>query len=116
MPYSLVSIVGLGINYATKQLFVTRNGTLMGTLGKKLRNLMHLHPTVGINKVDNKCRVNFGQKPFEFDLVSYLNQLDTDEQIAARWPQKLYSQVSKCHLQLDHVSKCHFTRPPLTCI
>jgi hypothetical protein len=92
-PWSCGDTLGLGINYATKQLFITRNGTLMGTLGKKLRNLMHLHPTVGINKVDNKCRVNFGQKPFEFDLVSYLNQLDTDEKIAARWPQKLYSQV-----------------------
>lgn len=92
---TLLSVVGLGINYATKQLFITRNGTLMGTLGKKLRNLMHLHATIGINYLDNKCRVNFGQKPFEFNLENYLKQLDADENIAAKWPQKLYSQISK---------------------
>ena len=93
--YSL-QLVGLGVNYATKEIFVTRNGTLLGTMGSKIRNLMHMYPTVGIKRVDNKCRVNFGQRPFEFDIMNYLQKIDKDDNIKSKWPFKLYSQVSKC--------------------
>ncbi len=87
-------VVGLGINYATKELFVTKNGALLGTMGSKVRNLVHLYPTVGIKRLDNKCRVNFGQRPFEFDIVHYLQELDKDEKIKLKWPFKLYSEIS----------------------
>ena len=91
-----LQLVGLGVNYATKEIFVTRNGTLLGTMGSKIRNLMHMYPTVGIKRVDNKCRVNFGQRPFEFDIMNYLQKIDKDDNIKSKWPFKLYSQVSKC--------------------
>lgn len=92
-------VVGLGINYATKELFVTKNGVLLGIAGSRIRNLMHMHPTVGVKRVNNKCRVNFGQRPFEFDIVHYLQELDKEDKIKSKWPFKLYSQISKIILR-----------------
>jgi hypothetical protein len=86
--------VGLGVNYATKEIFVTKNGTLLGTLISRVRNLLHMHPTVGIKRFDNKCRVNFGQRPFEFDIVHYLQEIDKNEAIKSKWPFKVYSEIS----------------------
>jgi hypothetical protein len=90
-------VVGLGINYARKEIFVTRNGVMLGTPTKRVRNLQHMHPTVGIRTFDNKCRVNFGQRPFEFDVVSYLRELEKEEDMITKWPLKLYSQISTCY-------------------
>lgn len=89
------AIVGLGINFAKKEIFITRNGVMLGSPAKRVRNLLHMYPTVGIRTLDNKCRVNFGEKPFEFDILNYLRELEKDEEVNSKWPFKLYSQVSK---------------------
>eukprot|EP00029_Vermamoeba_vermiformis_P011318 TRINITY_DN618_c0_g1_i2.p1 TRINITY_DN618_c0_g1~~TRINITY_DN618_c0_g1_i2.p1 ORF type:complete len:817 (-),score=281.09 TRINITY_DN618_c0_g1_i2:32-2482(-) len=85
--------IGLGINFAKKELFITRNGVMLGSPAKRVRNLLHMHPTVGIRTLDNKCRVNFGQRPFEFDILNYLRELEKDEEVNTKWPFKLYSQI-----------------------
>eukprot|EP00029_Vermamoeba_vermiformis_P010191 TRINITY_DN5303_c0_g1_i1.p1 TRINITY_DN5303_c0_g1~~TRINITY_DN5303_c0_g1_i1.p1 ORF type:complete len:782 (-),score=153.35 TRINITY_DN5303_c0_g1_i1:109-2454(-) len=92
-PWHQGDTFGLGVNYATKEIFITKNGVLLGTAGSKVRNLMHMYPTVGIKRFDNKCRVNFGQRPFEFDIVHYIQELDKDDKVKAKWPFKLYSQI-----------------------
>lgn len=103
------TLVGLGINYAKKEIFITRNGVLLGTPAKRVRNLLHMHPTIGIRSLDNKCRVNFGQRPFEFDIVNYMRELEKEEETTSKWPLKLYSQISmqsllvKCQYINDHI-------------
>jgi hypothetical protein len=85
--------IGLGINFAKKEIFITRNGVMLGSPTKRVRNLLHMHPTVGIRTLDNKCRINFGQRPFEFDILNYLRDLEKDEEVNSKWPFKLYSQI-----------------------
>jgi hypothetical protein len=85
--------IGFGINYAKKEIFLTRNGVLVSVIAKKVRNLMHMYATIGLRAIGNKCRVNFGQKPFEFDVEEYLKTLEQDPEFVKKWPMKLYSQI-----------------------
>lgn len=66
-------------------------------MASKVRNLVHMYPTVGIRRVDNKCRVNFGQRPFEFDILHYIQELDKTDAVKSKWPFKLYSEISTIH-------------------
>lgn len=67
---------------------------LVSVLAKKVRNLMHMYATIGLRAQGNKCRVNFGQTPFEFDIEYYLRNLEAEQQFTNKWPMKLYSQIS----------------------
>jgi len=67
--------VGCGLEYSTRKLFFVKNGKFLGYAfdGKALdRDMVDrgLYPTVG---VDTECPifVNFGEKPFRFDLKGF---------------------------------------------
>ena len=68
--------VGCGYNYIARSIFFTLNGTFLGTAFQDVDLSLHkdgcLYPTVGM---DSTCEIqfNFGQTPFQFNLVRYLS-------------------------------------------
>ncbi|KAG6752236.1 hypothetical protein POTOM_044457 [Populus tomentosa] len=58
--------VGAGINYASQEFFFTKNGALVGAVYKDMKGL--LFPTVAVHSQNEEIEVNFGKKPFAFDL------------------------------------------------
>ncbi|KAF5732798.1 ran-binding protein 10-like [Tripterygium wilfordii] len=61
--------VGGGINYASQEIFFTKNGTIVGTVYKDIKG--PLFPTVAVHSQNEEIEVNFGQRPFAFDLKEY---------------------------------------------
>ncbi|KAI3990893.1 hypothetical protein MKX01_026077 [Papaver californicum] len=61
--------VGGGINYASQELFFTKNGELIGTVYKDVKGA--LYPTVAVHSQNEEVNVNFGQKPFVFDVKAF---------------------------------------------
>ncbi|CAK8575272.1 unnamed protein product [Lathyrus sativus] len=67
--YTTGDIVGAGINYATQEFFFTKNGRVVGTVCKDMKG--PLFPTVAVHSQNEEVQVNFGQKPFTFDLKEF---------------------------------------------
>mmetsp|Transcript_30548 Transcript_30548/g.51156 ORF Transcript_30548/g.51156 Transcript_30548/m.51156 type:complete len:364 (+) Transcript_30548:94-1185(+) len=70
-------IIGCGFDHKKRTIFYTLNGKMLGTAFEDILEHRPLYPTVGI---DAKCsvRTNFGlNKPFAFDITSFL-QTGTD--------------------------------------
>ena len=87
-------IVGCGINFTNRSAFFTKNGVFQGidctvetsctlakliSLGIAFRDLkdISVYPSIGMKRPQAHLRVNFGQRPFTFDIdnmvkVSYL--------------------------------------------
>ncbi|CAI0433828.1 unnamed protein product [Linum tenue] len=59
-------IVGAGINYASNEFFFTKNGTMVGAVSKDIEG--PLFPTVAVHGLNEEIEVNFGQKPFAFNI------------------------------------------------
>ncbi|KAL3698051.1 hypothetical protein R1sor_012127 [Riccia sorocarpa] len=64
--------VGAGINYASQELFFTKNGKLVGTVLKEGKG--PLYPTIGLHSPSERVEVNFGQKPFVFDIEALVQE------------------------------------------
>ncbi|KAI3820124.1 hypothetical protein L1987_13982 [Smallanthus sonchifolius] len=67
--FSTGDTVGGGINYASQELFFTKNGQLVGTVEKDVKG--RLYPTVAVHSQNEEVSVNFGKDPFLFDIKSY---------------------------------------------
>ncbi|XP_076897367.1 ran-binding protein M homolog [Bidens hawaiensis] len=67
--YSTGDTVGAGINYASNTLFFTKNGEVVGTTEKDLKD--RLYPTVALHSQNEAVSVNFGKDPFVFDIKAY---------------------------------------------
>ncbi|KAI4295020.1 hypothetical protein MLD38_040710 [Melastoma candidum] len=67
--YTSGDIVGAGINYGTQEFFFTKNKVLVGTVHKDMK--MPLFPTVAVHSQNEEVHVNFGQKPFDFDIKAF---------------------------------------------
>lgn len=61
--------VGGGINYATQEIFFTKNGTLIGMVHKDVKT--PLFPTVAVHSQNEEVSVNFGKDPFRFDIKTF---------------------------------------------
>ena len=68
-------VIGCGLEYTTKRVFFVKNGEFLGYAFDVREDVMEkgLYPTVG---VDTECPlfVNFGTKPFLFDLSKFLRE------------------------------------------
>ncbi|OWM85090.1 ran-binding protein M homolog [Punica granatum] len=83
--YATGDVVGGGINYASQEFFFTKNGAVVGTVYKDMKG--PLFPTVAVHSQNEEVHVNFGQKPFDFDLKTFeaqerLKQQATIEKIS----------------------------------
>lgn len=65
-PFTVGDTVGAGINYASQEFFFTKNGKLVGTYAKDVK--CPLYPTVGLHSLNEKIEVNFGRRPFVFNV------------------------------------------------
>lgn len=60
-------VVGCGVDFRTGEAFFTRNGGYLGVAFTGVKG-ERLFPSVGMKKPNEHVRVNFGQKPFVFDI------------------------------------------------
>lgn len=60
-------VLGCGIHFARNEAFFTRNGVFLGTAFTNVKG-ERLYPSVGMKKPSEHVRVNFGGKPFVFDI------------------------------------------------
>ncbi|CAI2188893.1 9343_t:CDS:2 [Funneliformis geosporum] len=68
--YSTGDTAGCGINYLDGTVFFTKNGIHLGIASKYLFD-GDLYPTVGLISPNECIEINFGMKPFEFDIDQY---------------------------------------------
>ncbi|XP_057532484.1 ran-binding protein M homolog [Amaranthus tricolor] len=61
--------VGGGINYASQEIFFTKNGTIVGKVYKDVK--CQLFPTVAVHSQNEEVTVNFGKEPFLFDVKAH---------------------------------------------
>ncbi|KAL9000973.1 MAG: hypothetical protein Q9169_000457 [Polycauliona sp. 2 TL-2023] len=60
-------VVGCGINFMTGSAFFTKNGVHQGNAFRDLKDI-NVYPSVGMKRPHAQLRVNFGQRPFVFDI------------------------------------------------
>lgn len=64
--------VGVGVNFISRSIFFTKNGESLGEQFKGFKG-DELFPALGINSPGANISVNFGQKPFIYNINSYVN-------------------------------------------
>ncbi|XP_052201946.1 ran-binding protein M homolog isoform X2 [Diospyros lotus] len=77
--YTAGDTVGAGINYASQEFFFTKNGEVVGTVCKDVKG--PLFPTIAVHSRNEEVSVNFGKKPFVFDLKAYEKQERAKQQM-----------------------------------
>ncbi|KAG2398306.1 Ran-binding protein [Vigna angularis] len=77
--YTSGDVVGAGINYAAQEFFFTKNGQVVGSVYKDLKG--PLFPTIAVHSQNEEVHVNFGQKPFTFDLKEFEAQERMKQQL-----------------------------------
>lgn len=69
--FAAMDVIGCGVNFRTGTAFFTKNGIFLGDAFSNIKS-DKLFPTVGIKKLGEHLRVNFGQTPFVFDIDSMM--------------------------------------------
>ncbi|KAK7341025.1 hypothetical protein VNO80_23949 [Phaseolus coccineus] len=77
--YTSGDVVGAGINYAAQEFFFTKNGQVVGSVYKDMKG--PFFPTIAVHSQNEEVHVNFGQKPFTFDLKEFEAQERMKQQL-----------------------------------
>jgi hypothetical protein len=75
-PFGRDDIIGCGIDFINKSIFYTLNGNFLGIAFQDVDTTIPYHATVGID-ASVEVIFNFGKTPFEFNLMSYINNQNT---------------------------------------
>eukprot|EP01041_Mallomonas_annulata_P003242 gene3242-6415_t len=70
--FSSGDVIGCGMNFATRTIFFTLNGTYLGDAFCNVSDGLTLYPTVGID-ANVTLHFNFGKESFMFPFLEYLN-------------------------------------------
>eukprot|EP00127_Corallochytrium_limacisporum_P002705 Clim_evm14s136 gene=Clim_evmTU14s136 len=62
-------VIGCCINFVDNTCFYTKNGLFLGICFQDLKP--NLYPTVGLRTPGEVVEANFGQKPFEYDIMNH---------------------------------------------
>ncbi|KUJ18418.1 uncharacterized protein LY89DRAFT_48210 [Mollisia scopiformis] len=77
-PFNSGDVIGCGVNFRTGCAFFTKNGDHLGTAFRDIKeNKGKLFPSVGMKKAGEHIRVNFGQRPFVFDIDGMMSASNT---------------------------------------
>ncbi|KAL6714092.1 hypothetical protein ACLMJK_008586 [Lecanora helva] len=60
-------IIGCGVNFMTGNGFFTKNGVFLGNAFKDLKDIK-AYPSIGMKRHSAQLHVNFGQRPFVYDI------------------------------------------------
>ncbi|KAI4172924.1 MAG: hypothetical protein LQ348_006672 [Seirophora lacunosa] len=60
-------VVGCGVNFMTGCAFFTKNGVFLGPAFRELKDV-NVYPSIGMKRPHAQLTVNFGQRPFVFDI------------------------------------------------
>ncbi|KAL6956486.1 hypothetical protein U1Q18_043776 [Sarracenia purpurea var. burkii] len=93
--YTAGDTVGGGINYASQEIFFTKNGAVVGTTRKDVK--VPLFPTIGLHSQNEEVRVNFGKEPFVFDLKAFEARERVKQQITIEKMSLLQNVISGRH-------------------
>ena len=63
-------IIGCGYYYSKNSIFYTCNGKFLGFAFKNVEYINY-YPTISLHSLNEKVCVNFGKKPFVFDLEGF---------------------------------------------
>eukprot|EP01023_Acetabularia_acetabulum_P029617 TRINITY_DN27945_c0_g1_i16.p1 TRINITY_DN27945_c0_g1~~TRINITY_DN27945_c0_g1_i16.p1 ORF type:complete len:471 (+),score=48.06 TRINITY_DN27945_c0_g1_i16:188-1600(+) len=78
--YSQGDTVGAGIHMQKKEIFFTKNNQYLGVACSiDLTMISELTPTIGLHSKNESVEVNFGAKPFKFDLEGMVEEVCQDE-------------------------------------
>ncbi|CAG8552873.1 3192_t:CDS:2 [Acaulospora morrowiae] len=69
--YTTGETVGCGINYYDKEIFFTKNGIILGVVANKDNFNGVMIPTCGMESPNESAMVNFGARPFVFNIEVY---------------------------------------------
>ena len=74
--YSSGDVIGCGIDFHGKSAFFTKNGVWLGPAFEGIAQLdkVPVYPCVGLRTPGEVVEVNFGRRPFTFDIVSYVEE------------------------------------------
>jgi len=64
-------VIGCGVDYTHGQMFFTKNGAYLGIASDHMSTGNPLYPTVGMQSPGSATEVNFGAKPFLYDIDEY---------------------------------------------
>ncbi len=68
--FTSTDIVGAGVDFQLMEIFFTKNGKHVGFAFQNVPGF--LYPTIGLHSPGEHVSVNFGQKPFLFDIQKYV--------------------------------------------
>ena len=68
--------IGAGVDFQRMEIFFTKNGKHIGVAFKDVPGF--LYPTIGLHSPEEHVSVNFGTKPFAFDIEKYVSKRESE--------------------------------------
>lgn len=100
-------VVGCCVDYLNDRIHFTKNGTHLGVafqnvgLGEGSRNLF---PCVGLSELGQSVEVNFGRKPFRYDLASLVNECKESARLDIL---RQTSQIDRFDVLMNQIILCY---------
>mmetsp|Transcript_5724 Transcript_5724/g.14243 ORF Transcript_5724/g.14243 Transcript_5724/m.14243 type:complete len:478 (-) Transcript_5724:162-1595(-) len=79
-PFVQGDTVGAGIHLENREIFFTKNGKKLGAAFQNVKAT--LFPTIGLHSQNEHVEINFGAKPFQFDIEGMIAEEREQRQLA----------------------------------